>query len=80
MEDQYEIPSQKAQTQVVKGSLSDVAKSHRHQPCRNLPFRADVIVLVDTSSSMEAHDAPGGKSRYDAACTELSQPASHHPR
>lgn len=62
---------QKSQTQVVKGSLSDIAKATGASLAETF-LSADVIVLVDTSSSMEAHDAPGGKSRYDAACTELA--------
>ena len=62
---------QKQQTQVVKGSLADVAKSTGASLAETF-LSADVIVLVDTSSSMEAHDAPGGLSRYDAACKELA--------
>ena len=62
---------QKSQTQVVKGSLTDIAKQNSTSLAETF-LSADVIVLVDTSSSMEAHDAPGGKSRYDAACTELA--------
>ena len=53
---------QKSQTQVVKGSLTDIAKQNGTSLAETF-LSADVIVLVDTSSSMEAHDAPGGKSR-----------------
>ena len=62
---------QKQQTQVVKGSLADVAKSTGASLAETF-LSADVIVLVDTSSSMQAMDAPGGKTRYDAACAELA--------
>lgn len=62
---------ERTQTQVVKGSLSDIAKQNGTSLAETF-LSADVIVLVDTSSSMAAHDAPGGKSRYDAACTELA--------
>lgn len=65
----YQI--ERTQTQVVKGSLSDVAKATGASLAETF-LSADVIVLVDTSSSMEAHDAPGGLSRYDAACKELA--------
>jgi len=59
------------QTHIVKGSLSDVAKSTNTSLAESF-LSADVIVLVDTSSSMENRDAPGGLSRYDAACKELA--------
>jgi len=62
---------QKSQTQVVKGSLSDIAKQTGTSLAETF-LSADVIVLVDTSSSMQAMDAPGGQTRYDAACTELA--------
>ena len=62
---------QRSQTQVVKGSLSDIAKQNGTSLAETF-LSADVIVLVDTSSSMDAQDAPGGKSRYDAACIELA--------
>lgn len=62
---------QKQQTQIVKGSLADIAKATGASLAETF-LGADVIVLVDTSSSMEAHDAPGGLSRYEAACKELA--------
>ena len=48
---------QKQQTQVVKGSLADVAKSTGASLAETF-LSADVIVLVDTSSSMEASMPP----------------------
>ena len=65
----YQI--ERSQTQVVKGSLTDIAKQTGASLAETF-LSADVIVLVDTSSSMQAMDAPGGKSRYDAACAELA--------
>ena len=65
----YQI--QRSQTEIVKGSLTDIAKQTGASLAETF-LSADVIVLVDTSSSMQAMDAPGGKSRYDAACAELA--------
>lgn len=57
--------------QLVKGSLADVAKL-RNQPLAESFLDADCIVIVDVSGSMDTPDAPGGKSRYAAACSELA--------
>ena len=65
----YQI--QRSQTEIVKGSLTDIAKQTGASLAETF-LSADVIVLVDTSSSMQAMDAPGGKTRYDAACAELA--------
>lgn len=65
----YQI--ERSQTQVVKGSLTDIAKQTGTSLAETF-LSADVIVLVDTSSSMQAMDAPGDKSRYDAARVELA--------
>jgi Mg-chelatase subunit ChlD len=62
---------QKSNTAVVAGSLTDIAKQTGTSLAETF-LGADVIVLVDTSSSMAATDAPGGLSRYDAACKELA--------
>lgn len=62
---------QKSNTTIVKGSLADVAKATGAALAETF-LSADVIVLVDTSGSMEATDAPGGVSRYNAACKELA--------
>lgn len=58
-------------TTVVKGSLSQVSKDTGIALAESF-LNADCIVLVDVSSSMEDKDAQGGKSRYEAACTELA--------
>ncbi len=65
----YQI--ERSQTQVVKGSLTDIAKQNGTSLAETF-LSADLIVLVDTSSSMAATDAPGGLSRYEAACKELA--------
>ena len=59
------------QTQIVKGSLSDIAKQTNTSLAESF-LGADVVVLVDTSSSMTAADASDGMTRYDAACKELA--------
>ena len=56
---------------VIKGSLAEVSKA-TSQPLAVSFLNADCVVLVDVSSSMEAMDGPGGKSRYDTACNELA--------
>lgn len=55
---------------VIKGSLAQQAKE-KNQSVAESFVDADVIVLVDTSSSMLDRDARGGLSRYDTACQEL---------
>lgn len=57
--------------QTVKGSLADVAKLSGKTVAESF-LDADCIVIVDTSGSMESEDAPGGKSRYSVACSELA--------
>jgi Mg-chelatase subunit ChlD len=56
---------------VVKGSLAQVAKD-KGQSIAESFLDADCIVIVDVSGSMEMDDAPGGKTRYDTACSELA--------
>jgi Mg-chelatase subunit ChlD len=56
---------------IVKGSLAQVSKD-KNQSIAVSFLDADCIVIVDVSSSMEATDGPRGKSRYDAACDELT--------
>lgn len=63
---------QKSNTTIVKGSLADVAKATNTTLAESF-LNADCIVIVDTSGSMAAEDAPGRKSRYDAACDELAK-------
>src|SRR5580765_6313559 len=40
---------------------------------------ADVLVLIDISASMKADDARGGRTRYTAACDELTRLQANYP-
>lgn len=55
---------------VVKGSLSEIATRDNLSISQAL-LDVDAFVIVDTSGSMSERDAPGGRSRYRAACDEL---------
>lgn len=57
---------------IVKGSLTDVAKSNGQSLAETF-VGAEMIVIVDTSGSMETADSRGGQSRYDVACEELAR-------
>lgn len=56
---------------IVKGSLSAIAQQDGKSLAETF-IHCDAVVIVDTSGSMDAHDAPGGKTRYQAALDELS--------
>lgn len=57
---------------VVKGSLADVTRqNHTHLAASFV--NAECVILVDTSGSMGAKDAIGGRSRFDQACDELAK-------
>lgn len=58
-------------TQIITGSLGAIAQQEGKSIAESF-INADCIILVDTSSSMSAHDSRGGKSRYDVACEELA--------
>lgn len=55
---------------ITKGSLSALAQQSGASLAETF-LGADAVVIVDMSGSMGAHDAPGGRSRYDAAESEL---------
>lgn len=55
---------------LVYGSLQDVAQ-RRNKPVAETFLEVDVLILVDTSYSMDEHDCPGGRRRYDLACEEM---------
>lgn len=59
-------------TAIVPGSLAAVSEA-RGQSLAESFLSADAIVLVDVSGSMEAQDAPGGRTRYGMACDELAR-------
>ncbi len=59
-------------TQIVTGSIGAIA-TQKNQSLAETFVSCDVIILIDTSGSMDSRDARGGKSRYETACEELSQ-------
>jgi Mg-chelatase subunit ChlD len=63
---------------IVQGSLRAIAQQSGKSLAESF-LSCDVIVIVDTSGSMHSQDAPGGLSRYDAACKELASLQSHLP-
>lgn len=58
-------------TQIVQGSLADVARQNKISIAESF-IDCDAVILVDVSGSMSSHDSRGGKSRYDVACEELA--------
>lgn len=65
-------------TRTVPGSLQAQAQASNTSLAETF-LNCDLVVLVDTSGSMDAHDAPGYQKRYDAACTELAAIQKKHP-
>lgn len=57
-------------TQLIQGSIGAIAQQSGKSIAESF-INADCIIIVDTSSSMSAHDSRGGKSRYEVACEEL---------
>lgn len=55
---------------VVAGSLSALARNAGHSLAESF-VSCDVIIIVDTSGSMNTRDSRGGASRYDVAIEEL---------
>lgn len=64
--------------QTVPGSLQAQAEASGASLAETF-LSCDLIVLVDVSGSMQATDAPGDATRYDAACRELAQLQASHP-
>lgn len=56
---------------IVKGSLADVAAANRQGLAQTF-VNAEVVILVDTSGSMNTADSRGGRKRYDVAVEELA--------
>jgi hypothetical protein len=63
---------------IVKGSLASVAKQANQSVAQSF-LDCQMLVLMDVSSSMCTHDAPGGKSRYAAGCNELARLQAENP-
>jgi uncharacterized protein with von Willebrand factor type A (vWA) domain len=56
---------------IITGSIGAIARRDGKSIAETF-INADVIVIVDTSGSMNSHDSRGGKSRYEVACQELA--------
>jgi len=56
--------------QIIPGSIGAVAQQNGQSIAETF-MNADVIILVDTSGSMDQHDSRDSRSRYDVACEEL---------
>lgn len=67
-----------ALTRTVPGSLQAQADAAGAALAETF-LSCDLIALVDVSGSMDAHDAPSGQTRYDAACRELAALQKQHP-
>lgn len=65
-------------TAIVPGSLQAIAQS-QNKSIAEAFINADCVIIVDTSGSMSSKDAPGGRSRYEAACEELKHLQASHP-
>lgn len=63
---------------IVKGSLTDIQQQSGKSLAESF-MSAELVVLVDTSASMGQHDAPGGISRYEAACNQLATIQGNNP-
>ncbi len=65
-------------TAIVKGSLSSVARQNNQSLAQSF-LSCDLLVLVDTSGSMEQPDAPGGQfaRQSTAELNQLSKTIQH---
>lgn len=63
---------------IVPGSIAAIANRDGMSLAESF-LNCEVIVLIDQSGSMSARDAPGGRSRYDAAEAELMHLQRQHP-
>lgn len=63
---------------IVPGSLAAIAQAN-HASLAESFLSAEVLLLVDMSGSMCAGDAPGNRTRYDAAEEELRELQAAHP-
>ena len=63
---------------LVKGSLQDIQQNNKKSLAETF-LNVECIVICDTSGSMSTHDAPGGKSRYEAMCSELKRLQVKYP-
>lgn len=64
--------------QIVAGSLGAVAKKTGSSIASGF-LNVKCLVMVDVSGSMSSPDAPGGKTRYSAACEQLEYLQNQNP-
>lgn len=64
--------------QIIPGSLAAIAEQENKTIAETF-VNADLVVIVDTSGSMNTHDSRGGRSRYKVACEELAAIQANHP-
>lgn len=65
-------------TALIPGSLSAIAKRDNVSLAESFA-NADVVIIVDVSGSMDAHDSRGSRSRFDVACEELAALQNNNP-
>lgn len=63
---------------IVPGSLSAIANRDGATLAESF-LNCEVVCLIDQSGSMSASDAPGGKTRFEAADAELFRLQKQHP-
>lgn len=63
---------------VVTGSLADASAQDNVSLAESF-IGCNVVILLDCSGSMAAHDSRNGLSRYQAACEELAHLQATHP-
>lgn len=66
------------QQAIIPGSLSAISQQENKSLAETF-LNVDCLILVDMSGSMESKDAPGGKSRYQAAEEELARIQGQQP-
>lgn len=60
------------QNAIIAGSLGAIAKRDGVSLAETF-LSANVVIIVDTSGSMDQRDSRGGNSRFDVACEELAR-------
>lgn len=63
---------------IIPGSLSAISQATGGSLAESF-MQCDMIILADMSGSMGANDAPGGKSRFDAAEAEIIRLQKDNP-
>ena len=68
----------KVNQSIVPGSIAAIANRDGLTLAESF-LNCEVLVVIDQSGSMGERDAPGGRSRYDAADGELQRLQKQHP-